>query len=348
MKDIVLYIYEKNGISTDINILVDYIYNLIKDYVYQESNDDKTSWLWQQYKEYGDDYPIEINFSDIDKFNQKRYNLQTYREMGPDYADYDCDMIVNIGKMQRYGLMDSKEPLLHINANFIKTKEIFEKNKTNIKNTLAHELTHYVQYQANGGTHLKFTSGAVSKELIDNTKGNMRYYLINFLLYVLNPIEMDARKMGLYQTMSEEIETRLREYKQLNKETEFNKDDFINFCLYHKDYENDVLHTKYFDLVDKAIEEDTWGKYQLCIDDIDNKYRDDSIIYVLLNICDCRETRPHLPMPSKTNYVRAINSKSKFELYQSKLLRHYRKNIKNHKNKLKKVIELVLNEKHLI
>ena len=351
MKTIIQYILEKRGVSNEIDLLTRHIFNKIKEAVYKDNpTNPKISWLYQQCKDYGfNDYPIEINFDDIEGFDQKKYNLLTYRLMGEDYNDYDCDMIVNVMEMNDFGNMDPEEPLLNVNSKYIKTIKTFEKNKTNILNTVAHELTHYVQHLSNLGKHqLKSSNGAVSKELIQNTKGNMKYYLCNFLLYVMNPIEMDARKQGFYQTMKEELNKRLKEYKKLHKGEEFNEQEFMNFCINHEDYHNNVLHMKYFDLLYDSIKDDKWENYWKCFDDKNNKYRDDSIIYVLLNICDTRSTKPHIPLPSKKCYVMNVNNEKRFTEYKDKLLRHYQENLNKHKQKLKNVIKLVLEENNII
>lgn len=350
MISLLQYILEKKGVSNDINILVDYIYNCIKTAVYEENPENPDiSWLYQQYLDYGKDtYPIEINFKDIKGFNQNKYNLLTYRDMGPDYEDYDCDMLVVVMKADAFGFMDTEEPMLIINAKYVKTKKVFDKNISNIRNTLAHELTHYVQHLSNKGTNnLKHDDGAVAKELAENTEGNTKYYICNFLLYVINPIEADARKMGFYQTMKLEIHKRLKEWKRQNKNKEFDKDDFIHYCMYHKDYHNNVLHMSYFDLFADGIKEDTWDNYKKCFDDPENKYRDDSLIYVLLNVCDARTDKPYLPLPSKKNYVMYINSEERFNNYKARLIKDYTKNIDKYKKKIRNVIELVIEEEDI-
>lgn len=351
MKTIVQYILEKNGVSDNINILTKYIYDLLKQDVYKENPENpKISWLYQQCKNYGHDfYPIEINFDDIEGFDSKRYNLLTYRDMGEDYADYDCDMIVNVKSMTNFGEMDTDEPQLSINSKYIRTIKTFEKNEANIKNTIAHELTHYVQHQANKkGTGVKFKNGSVTVEFHKNTQYSQKYYICNFILYTIDPNEADARKSGFYQNMLIDLDKRLKEWKKQNKGKEFDKEDFINYCMYHKDYRDNVLHMYYFDLFGDAIKDDNWETYEKCFDDKENKYRDDSIIYVLLNICDVRSNPPILPMPSKKNYVMNINNEKRFNEYKEKLLKHYNKNINRYKKKIKKVIELALEEKHII
>lgn len=351
MKSLFQFILENHGVSKDIDILTNYIFNVLKDDVYKDNEKNpKISWLYQQCKDYNYDfYPIEINFSDIKGFNQNNYNLLTYRKMEGDYKDYDCDMIVNVSKMNEFGQMDTDEPMLLINSKYIKTKNTFEKNKVNILNTIAHELTHYVQHMANDGKHkLKSTDGSIDRLFAENIKDNMRYYICNFLLYVLNPIEMDARRQGFYQTIKMEIKKRMKEWKKLHKDESFDKDNFCKYCMYHDDYHNNVLHMKYFDLFEDAIKDDSWEDYQKCFNDKNDKYRDDSIIYVLLNICDTRTTKPHLPMPSKKNFVMHINNEKRFNEYKDKLLRHYKENIDKHKQKLKRVIELVLEENNII
>lgn len=350
MKSLLQYIIEAKGVSKEIDILTSYIFNKIKEYVYlPNSVDSKVSWLYQQCKDYGyDEYPIEINFNDIDGFNIDKYNLLTYKMMGEDYIDYNCDMIINITKMDDFGSMETDEPMLNINLKYIKTQSIFEKNRVALLNTIAHELTHYIQHLSNLGSHqLKSTSRSVTKELRENTKGNMRYYLCDFLLYVMNPIEMDARKQGFYQTMKEEFDKRLKEWNKKHKKEKFDEDSFINFCLYHPKYHNHVLHMEYFDILKNSIQQDTWENYKKCFDDKINKYRDDSIIYVLLNICDERESKPHIPLPSKKCYVMYINNEEKFNNYKDKLLKDYSKNLDDHKKKLSKVIKYIINQKNI-
>ena len=350
MKSLLQYIVEAKGISTEIDILTTYIFNTIKEYVYQDNPENpKVSWLYQQCKDYGyDEYPIEINFKDIKGFNKKKYNLLTYKKMGEDYADYNCDMIINIIKMDEFGSMETDEPMLNINMKYIKSKDIFEKNRVTLLNTIAHELTHYVQHLSNLGKHqLKSSVVSVNKELRENTEGNMKYYLCNFLLYIMNPIEMDARKQGFYQTMKEEFDKRLNQWKKLHKKEKFDKDNFIDFCLYHKDYYSNVLHMEYFDILKDAIQKDTWENYKKCFDDKTNKYRDDSIIYVLLNICDACETKPYIPLPSKKCYVMYVNNETEFNRYKEKLLKEYGENVNKHKKKLAKVIEFFIDQKNI-
>ena len=344
--------FEAKGVSNQIQLLAEYIYKEIETLVNQESdNPTYDNKLYELFKEYGDDYPIEINFSYIKGFNPKKYDLLTYRKMGPDYADYECDMIVNICKYEGYGAMDTGEPLLHINYKPIKTKKSFNKNSSPLMNTLSHELTHYVQHMSNtsnGGHALKDSGGAVSKELIENTQGNMRYYVVNFLLYAINPIESDARKQGFYQTMKFDLEKKIKQYKKEYKTKEVDIEKFCDFAINHKDYDNNILHMGYFNLLLTAFKEDTWENYKKCIDDKENKYRDDSIIYVLLNICDVREHRPYLPMPAKQNLVMNINSEKRFNEYKSKLVKDYTHNLDKYVKKLKKVIRLVIEETKLL
>ena len=216
MKNLKNFLLEAKGVSDQIQLLAEYIYKEIETLVNQESDDAYDNKLYELFKKYGDDYPIEINFSDINGFDPKKYDLLTYRKMGPDYADYECDMIVNICKYEGYGAMDTDEPLLHINYKPIKTKKSFYKNSSALMNTISHELTHYVQHMSNasnGGHTLKASGGAVSKELIEKTTGNMRYYVVNFLLYAINPIESDARKQGFYQTMKFDLEKKIKQYR---------------------------------------------------------------------------------------------------------------------------------------
>ena len=352
MKNLKNFLLEAKGVSDQIQLLAEYIYKEIETLVNQESDDPAyDNKLYELFKEYDNDYPIEINFSDIKGFDPKKYDLLTYRKMGPDYADYDCDMIVNICTYEGFGAMDTGEPLLLINYKPIKTKKAFYKNASPLMNTISHELTHYVQHMSNasnGGHELKDSGGSVSKELIENTQGNMRYYVVNFLLYAINPIESDARKQGFYQTMKFELEKKIKQYKREYKTKEVDIEKFCDFAINHKDYDNNILHMGYFNLLLTAFKEDTWENYKKCIDDKENKYRDDSIIYVLLNICDVREHRPYLPMPAKKNLVMSINSEKRFNEYKTKLIKDYTHNLDKYVKKLKKVVRLVIEETKLL
>lgn len=349
MKNLLEYILEAKSVGEQIHILADYIYQRIKDLVDADPETEGYDNLLDEYiADYGKEaYPIEINFSDVKGFDPKRYDLLTYHMMGEDYEDIDCDMLVGICTCDGMGAMDTDEPLLMINKNTVRKRKKFYRNTTELMNTIAHELTHYVQhlsYASSGGHTLKDAGGAVAAELVDNTKGNMKYYIINFILYAINPIELDARKQGFYQTMKYEINKKLEQYKKKFKVKDIDIDEFCDFVINHKDYDKNTLHMGYFNLILDAFKDDKWEDYKKCLDDPDNKYRDDSIIYVLLNICDARDTVPHLPMPSKHNFVMNINSEQRFNQYKEKLVKHYSKNINNYSKKLKNVIKLVYEE----
>ena len=101
MRTLLSYILEVKGVSQQIQIMADYIYQQIKELVDQDSDKGYDNLLDEYIDIYDENiniYPIEINFSDIKGFDPKKYDLLTYRKMGPDYEDYDCDMIVSICK----------------------------------------------------------------------------------------------------------------------------------------------------------------------------------------------------------------------------------------------------------
>ena len=349
MKSLQQYIIESKGISSQIDILTNYIFDEISNLMYEDPEDPKfDNALIELIKKYKSDiYPIEINFSDIAKFDPKKYDLLTYRTMGSEYEDYECDMIVSIDNANgNYACMETDQPLLHINRKILRTRKTFERNKAEILNALSHELTHYIQHMcksSSGGTNLKDSIMSVSADFADATEGLLLYKIISFIIYCMNPIEVDARKNGFYYTIKYDITKRIKQYKKKNKIKEITDiDDFCDFVINHEDYDNNILHSFYIKYILDEFEKDTWENYSLCFDDKNNKYREDSPIYVFLNICDAGDVKPHFPLPSvKQFYVMNINNETRFNEYKTKLVKHYRNNVNDYIKKLKKIIKSV-------
>ena len=345
-------IMEYMGVSEPVKILTDYLFNELKRYVYSDPKDDKyDNLLYELYKkccDAYDGYPIEINFKKVKGFNPKQFDLLTFKDLKGDWSDVKCDMILMIdSNCDGFGSMDIEKPLLSINPKYIKTRKTFERNIANIRNTLGHELIHYIQHmskKSKGLTNVKWDNE--SSYIADVIQNNILYRTVEFVLYSINPIEEEARKQGFYETIKIELEKRLKQYKKQIKQTgeNFTIEGLIKFIMYHKDYHDDLLHTEVFDIFLDKVKEDTWEDYKKCFDDANNKYRDDSIIYILLNIADNRSSKPYLYMPSNDNFVMHINSQDAFDKYKKKLVWGIEKNLNKYKNKIKKVIYSVIEE----
>ena len=138
--------------------------------------------------------------------------------------EFDCDMVVRLENMSKdeFGYMDRAEPILSINANHFRTPNSFKKNSGTIRNTLIHELTHYLQYMGNfmkGGTHQKKNDVDYDKIFHEevNKLNNQKYAMMSFIIYSFIANERCARVSGMYGTMQAEFESLMKEFNKKHK-----------------------------------------------------------------------------------------------------------------------------------
>ena len=297
--------------------------------------------LYELYLDDDKEYDLEINFSDIEGFNWFDTQLVTFGIL--EDPEYDCDMIVRLEEMGTYdfGLMDRGEPILSINAKVFKTPASFKKNEKAIKNTLMHELTHYVQYMSgllSGGTHQK-EGIEYDEKFYDAVKdlGSARYGLMSFMIYSFIENERFARVSGFYGTLHAEFENLIKEFKKVNKK-EPTKQEFINFVLDNPKYNDNEIHIQHYGDFLSELENDTYEEYKKCIDDTTSIYRDDSSVYVFLNFCDHCNPKPGYLLPNKKTCIFNTRTEEEYNKVKSSIITMFKKNFSRYVKKLQGVI----------
>lgn len=354
-------LFESKGFSQNIKILSDYIFDVLYDYALGDGKGDEND-ITDLYNDYIDsrDYDdenldIQIDFDKVKGFDKNLYNLATYKRTGSDdlwFGNEDYDMIVSLDRDSRgsnCGSMDSSEPILYLNPKFFKTMKTLNKNKIQIKNTIMHELTHYVQSMSNigngdpRGVTARDTNPTYSFQVA--TQKVRKYYDVNQMTYILDKSEMQARIAGFAQTMYGVIDDMYSKY--LKKHKNFNYQEFRDFVLNHKSFNKYDLHIQFIEEFIDEIKQDNWDNFIACKNDTENPYRTDSIIYVMLRLFENRPLRSTLPLPgkSKDKLVDGLQTKSVFDNYREKLAKYAKSDFESYKKKVLNVIDTICNEK---
>lgn len=344
MKSLVQHIYEHRHINNSVILLSNYIYDKLKELVEKPAKNPTfkdESLLWEKFKEYDDEYDIEIWFDDINGFDWWQTELLTYGIL--EDPEYDCDMVVRLENMgtDDFGFMDRSEPLLSINAKHFKTLKTFTRNSSTIRNTLIHELTHYLQYMGkfmHGGTHQKKEMIKYDRIFHDelNKLQNQKYATMSFVIYSFANNERYARISGMYGTMQEEFESLMKDFKKKHKNG--TKEDFVEFVIGHNKYNDNVLHLQHYGDFLKSLEDDTYADYKKCIDDPNTIYRDDSSIYVFLNFCDHCNPKPSYLLPKKNTCVFSTQTEEEYNIVKNSIISMFKKNFNKYVKNIKEVV----------
>ena len=344
MKSLVQHINEKRHINETNVILAHYIFDLLEKYVNTPAENPtfkNESWLYEQYSEY-EEYDILINFKDIEGFDWMKNQLLQYSLMND--AEFDCDMVVRLEKMNKdnFGYMAIDEPMLSINAKYYKTPNIFKNNENAIRNTIMHEITHYVQYMGGIlkiGRKLQRPSVKYDKEFYENVRqlGSENYSLMSFVLYSFPENERYARVSGLYGTLEAEFNKLFKQYKKQYKQ-EPTTDEFINFVLHNDKYNDNEIHFGHYTNFIKSLENDTYETYKKCVDDESTIYRDDSMVYVFLNFCDHCNPRPWYLLPNKNICIANTRTEERYDEVKTKVIEMFKKNFDKYMKNMSDVV----------
>ena len=318
-------------IYKDILGLAEYIFNKIGEYA-NTPKEDKPEELY-------------INFKDIPKF-KNTYGLNSFRQSK--FSDYDeyykvCDMVISFESLGKdtLGAMEEDDPILVINRRKVSTQSGFVRNTKNIKNTIIHELSHYIQSQSK---NMKFNSDDydIHGELGDLLKDEKyyEYYIYFHILYAIGLRESEARVNGFIGTLQYVLKRLSNKYKNNTEE------ELIDFIIYNKKFDDNEIHTVLFSERQKEIENDTWERFKKCKDSKD-PYLQDSPIYMILKLSENRGNLPELVMPcqDQNNLINSIKTKEDFEKYKKELLEDYRQKMKAYIDGLKEVTRFMIHNK---
>lgn len=355
------FINESKGFSTNIKVLSDYIYKLLYDYANMGNPDEsEETQLYLDYleaKEDDDDFIIPINFDDIKGFDNSVYKLATYKRPYIDYEktsfggeDFDMQICLDPTlKGINLGAMESSEPTLFLKPLMFKTLKTLKKNQTQIKNTITHEITHYIQSMANIGDDNARPSTAndtnLSYQFQKAVQGVRKYSDVNQVTYMLDKNEIQARIQGFAQTAYDVIDKMYEKY--IKKHKKFDLEDFAQVVLNDKSFDQYDLHIQYIQEFIDMIKDDNWEKISECANDTSNPYRDDSVIYVMLRCFENRPMRSTLPLPgkSKDKLVSGLQTKDVFNKYKEKLYKYTITDFDNYKKKILNIIKYICQEK---
>lgn len=358
MKSLTQYIHqinEKRHISSDVIAMADYIYDLLKQMVETPAENPKyKTQAYELYKDSGiDEYDIEISFNDIPGFtgNHKLLSGQWIHDWEYDNADF----VVQLTDMDAFGTMDTKEPILQISVNTLKSVRTFQRKESELRNTLMHELTHYVQYFAgmagmtNGRLTKRYKSdydpefhNAVDEYIKSNKTVNNRYYRVSYIIYAFHKNERFARVAGFHGTVRTEFDLLLKEFKKLNKK-EPTKEEFIEFVVNNHKYDANVIHLNIYDDFIESLKNDTYTNFKSCVDDTTTIFREDSMLYVFLNMCDHLTPKPTWLVPKKI-CIYSTRTEQDFEEARKVILDRFTKNYKQYKNNLADIVEDIWDE----
>lgn len=352
MKSLKQFLTERRHVGNDIINLANYVYDTLEKLVNTPAENPKyKSLAYELCKESGvDEYDIEMNFEDVPNFNYNNYNLLR-GSLLPNF-EYDCDFVVRLSDTDCYGTMDTSEPILEIGVRMLKTPTTFKRQEAQLRNTLIHELTHYVQYMA--GMYNMLLTGNVRvhkgssyerkfadeiQEIIkkDPDPFNNRYYTFSFIIYAFTKNERDARVSGFYGTVTTEFERMVKEYKKLNKKIP-TKTEFVDFVVNNNRYNETETHIAMYDTLIKDLENDTYENYKKCVDDPNSIYGDDSMVYVYLNMCDHLSPKPEHMLPTKHTCIYNTRTEAEYETVRNKILNKFKKNYNEYKHKLSVVV----------
>lgn len=356
MKSLSYYITEKRHVGADIIHLANYTYDLLEKLVNTTSNNPTyKTHAYELYKESGvDEYDIEVNFKDIPNFNWMNYQLIPGNLL-PDF-EYDCDFVVQLADIDAFGTMQTNEPILQIGARFLRTPNIFKKNEAQIRNTLMHEFTHYVQYMGGlfkGGTNPKNAPdydiefyNNLNNFVNDNKTTDNKYYTMSFIIYAFTDNERYARVSGFYGTVITEYNKLLKEYSKECKKNkiEVNKTGFTDFVVNNEKYNDTETHINLYETFLKDIENDTYENYKACIEDPTTIFRDDSMVYVYLNMCDHLTPKPSYLLPSHNICVYNTRTEAEYDNIKNKIINKFSKNYKQYKHNLSVVVSDIWDE----
>ena len=344
MKSLTQHILERRHVNDSVVLLFNHIYGKLEELVNQPAQDpmfNNETRLYELFLENDKEYDIEIWFDDIKGFNWFDTQLLTYGIL--DDPEYQCDMVVRLEEMGTYdfGFMDRGEPLLSVNAKHFRTLRTFKRNEKAIRNTLLHELTHYLQYMGaclNGGTHQKDTLD-YDRKFYDNIQNleSQNYGLMSFILYSFVENERFARVSGFYGTMITEFDKLMKACKKSLKKDP-TKQEFIDYVLSDPSYNDNEIHIQHYGEFLSKLENDTYELYKKCIDNKDTIYSDDSMLYVMLNFCDHCDPKPSFLLPKKKISVFTTQTEEEYNKVKSSIIEMFKKNLNKYIKKLSDMI----------
>lgn len=343
MKKLVTYIHESRGVAECIIPLAQHIYNILSEIASGKSKEYSLQEILSDI-EFDDESYITIKFDDVANFDNDKLMLYSLQDDDEFKNAVDCDFMVALEKQekQQFGSMDTEKPILHMNVQYIKSERIFTKNKSEILDTLQHELTHYVQYQqtyidANGN---KQRRGAQpyhrlsSKTIYDARRESIEWNTCAVIIdYALQKEERGARISGMYLGLKNDY---AKEYRKFVKKTKSkDKQQFFDYII---NKNNSTLFLNYIDMFNNSLKQDTYDNFVAasCSDD---KYPTQSIIFIILYLMDHSTSKISFPVPSKQNYVANITTEAVFDHYRNKCIKYVEQEYKDYKNKLDKMLK---------
>ena len=342
-------INERKHVNNSVLLLTHHIFNKLEELVNKPAKvqtfNDETR-LYELFLEYDEEYDIEIYFNDIKGFDWYETQLLTFSIMND--PEYSCDMIVRLERMTKteFGYMDRGEPILSINASNFKTAKIFNQKRSVIRNTLMHELTHYLQYMGGilrGGTHQH--DNIEFDEIFYNELTNIeseKYSMMAFVIYSFSKNERHARVTGFYGTLVDEAKKLYDEYYKKNKKYP-SKQEFIDYILNDIRYNDNVLHLQHYGDFIKSIENDKYEYYKKCIES-DSIYEDHSTIYVFLNFCDHCDPKPTFLLPNKGTCVYNTRTEDEYNKVKNSIITMFKKNFNKYVHNIKDIISIFYDE----
>ena len=355
MKQLKQFIFEKRHVSSDVLAMTDYIYNMLEEFVNTPADDPKYKTMaYELCKADGlNEYDIEINFEDIPNFNWNNHKLLSGKYV-PDW-EYKSDFVVQLTDMDAFGTMQTDEPILQVGVKFLRSPRTFKSRESELRNTLIHELTHYIQYFAGmmGMLSGKFTqrpSSGYDSEFTDQVNDYIanyrsidnKYYCTSFLIYAFQKNERFARVAGFHGTVATEFDILLKEFRKLNKRHP-GKEEFIDFVVNNHKYDENVIHLDMYDKFIKNLENDTYENFKACVEDTTTIFREDSQLYVLMNLCDHLEPRPTW-LIAKNMCIYNTRTKEDFEKARKLVLDRFTKNYNQYKKNLADIVEDIWDE----
>ena len=306
---------------------------------------------------YDEESYIDIDFRDVDGFDNDKLMLCSLRDID-EFSSLDCDFLVALEKIPgvEFGNMDTEKPILHLNIKYFKSKNAIKNNRSQIKDTLLHELTHYLQYQHrymnnNGETGLRGAKPyhrLSSKEINDAKSSSRAWYICSIMIdYALQKEERGARISGTYFGLKDDYAKMYKKWEKKNKlEQKKNisgdkqkKDETPDKQKFFKQIldDNDLtLFVNYINDFIKQIKNDTYDDFTAAVNSSD-KYPTNSVVFSILYLMDHSSSEIDFPKPSRQNYVANITSKEKFEQYKKKCLQYSEREFRDYKKKLYKM-----------
>lgn len=365
MKKLTHFVFEniKYKPYTMSKVLVPYIFALIEDLVKTPNEKYRNELLALTKTQNGLMY---ISFDDIHGFNNDM-NVLTFRDLDEESLDdnmlegdpeFDETTDMGIRFVRNLGCIGAVEdglPIIDIDVRYVKDEKSLKRYEMSIKNTLRHEICHYIQFLKNKKHNRVNTGADCSQEFLDNvdannttgsTKGTTwATYQIKFWSYFVSPGETEARINGFDETVEHDYE--MLKNKFLKKYKTFDREKFAEFVVYFKRYQNEEIQlVDEEEYINKDIANDTYEDYLKCINDTENSYRQDSFIFAYLNFLDNCKYIPKdvIVLPSKRNFVLAIRTEEEFNDFKERLIKKANEYLDQYRQDLMAVVMQIVDD----